>query len=176
MSNQVLGFAALLDDSMDSRGRHITAAYRFNEGLLELQNLCPMKLKMAIFVKNWFSFGQYIVHPGEYRPGEKFIIYLELENPTVRKVSDGFEAYAKIDCEIRDTHAKIVNRQGMEPGIDHSYTPKRDYCMEFRGIFPESLPPGQYHLRISVTDLNDATKHYAEEQIPFRIVPALAGE
>jgi len=177
LRHQVLGLATLLDDSIqDNRGRYTSAAYRLNEGLLELQNLCPMKLKTVMFVKDWFGYGQYVTHSGEYRPGENMIVYLELENPTVKKIPDGFEVNAKIDYEIRDVHAKVVFKQSLDAGVDRSFAPKRDFCLGFPGVLPESLTPGQYQLRVSVTDLNDTSMHYAEEQIPLRIVPALAGE
>jgi hypothetical protein len=177
MGNQVLGFAALLDDSMqDNRGRYISAAYRFNEGLLQLQNLCPMKLKSVQFVNNYYGYAQYDPRPNEYRPGERFIVYMELENPTVRKIPDGFDVGVRIDYEVRDVNAKIVDRQHAGDTGEGFFTPKRDFFMGFSGELPKNLTPGQYQLRISVTDLNGNSMHYAEEQVPFRVVPALAGE
>ena len=177
MSHQVLGLATLLDDSiLDNRSRYVSAAYRFNEGLLELQNLCPLKLKNMTFVDYWQGYGQYISRPNEYHPGDKFMVYMELENPTIHKIADGYEVNAKIDYEIRDEHAKIIDRKSLDAGVDRSLVPKRDYCLGFPGDFPESLAPGLYQLQITVSDLNDASMHRAQEQIPFRIVPVLAGE
>jgi hypothetical protein len=177
MGNQVLGMAALLDDSIpDNRSRYISAAYRFNEGLSELQKLCPIKLKNVTFVKDWLGYGQFILRPNEFHPGEEFLVYMELENPTVGKVSDGFEVSVAISYEIRDAHANVVVKQEGGKPAERSLSRKRDYCLSISGTLPASLPPGQYQLRINVTDLNDDSMQYAEEQISFRVAPSSASE
>ena len=186
MGNQVLGFAALLDDTAsDSRGKYVSAAYRFNEGLAELQNLCPIKMKNVLFVKNYFAYGQYIPHPNqEFHPGEPFIVYTEIENPTVRRAVDGFEVCVGISYEIRDDRAAVVHKRDIGPVEDVVLSPKRDYMLVIgpapdpreSARIPTSLPPGQYYLRINMTDMNDKSKQYAEEQIPFRVVPSSGGD
>jgi len=176
MGHQVLGFAALLDDSMtDNRGKYISAAYRFNEGLSELQKLCPIKLKNVMFVKDWFGYGQFIAHTGEFCPGEAFCVYIEIENPVVRP-ANGFEVSVAISYEIRDIHANVVVQQDAGKPAERTLSRKRDYCLTIPGTLPTSLAPGQYQLRINVTDLNDDSMQYAEEQIPLKVVPSLASE
>ena len=177
MGNQVLGFAALLDDSMpDNRGRYVSAAFRFSEGLLELQNLCPFKLKNVMFVDDWVNYGQFIPRTRDFHPGESFSVYLELDNPTVRRTVDGFEVAVSISYEIRDSRANVVAKMNIGPAVDRTLSRKRDYGLGFPGSLPTSLAPGQYQLRVSVTDMNDDSMQYAEEQIPLKIVPLLAGE
>ena len=176
MGNQILGFAALLDDSMsDNRGKYISAAYRFNEGLSELQRLCPIKLNNVTFVREWFGYGQFVAHPGEFHPGDEFQVYIEIENPVVRP-ADGFEVSVAISYEIRDIHANIVVKQDAGRPAERTLSRKRDYCLAIPGVLPTSLAPGQYQLRLNVTDLNDDLMQYAEEQIPLKVVPSLAGE
>ena len=175
MGHQVLGLAELLDESMqDSRSRYVSAAYRFNEGLSELQNLCPVKLKNATFATDWFGYGQFIPHTTqEFYPGEKFYVYMEIENPSARPTTDGFEVSYAISYEIRDAHAKVVFRQEANEQGERSLSRKRDYWIPIHGTIPASLAPGQYQLRINLTDLNDNSRQYAEEQIPFRVAPSL---
>jgi len=176
MGHQVLGFTALLDDSMqDNRGKYISAAYRFNEGLSELQKLCPIKLKNVMFVKDWFGYGQFIAHTGEFCPGDEFRVYIEIENPVVRS-ADGFDVSVAISYEIRDIHANVVAKQDAGKPAERTLSRKRDYCLAIPGTLPTSLAPGQYQLRINVTDLNDDSMQYAEEQIPLKIIPSLASE
>jgi len=175
MGHQVLGFAELLDDSMpNNRSRYVSAAYRLSEGLTELQNLCPIKLKNVTFAQDWFGYGQVIPRPTqEFHPGEDFYVYVEIENPSVRRVPDGFEVSYAISYEIRDSHARVVDRKEIGEQGERAVTRKRDYWIPVRGKIPESLAPGQYHLRISMIDLNDDSMQYAEEQIPFRVAPSL---
>ena len=174
MGNQVLGFAALLDDTaQDSRSKNIAAAFRFNEGLMDLQNICPIRLKNVTFVKDWFGYGQFVPHSNEFHPGERFRVYAEIENPTVNR-TDMFETCVLISYEIRDDRAAVIVKQdGGEPSIERSLTRKRDYCLEITGLLPASLPPGQYQLRVNITDLNDRSMQYAQESLDFKIVPTL---
>jgi len=176
MGHQVLGFAALLDDSIpDNRGRYISATYRFNEGLLELQNLCPFKLKNVMFVDDWLNFGQFIPRTRDFHPGETFMLYIELDNPTIRRTGDGYEVSIAIGYEIRDSQANVVAKVDVGKPAERTISRKRDYSIGFPGTLPTSLAPGQYQLRLSVTDLNDDSMQYAEEQIPFKVIPSQAG-
>ena len=177
LGHQVLGLAALLDDSMrDNRNRYVSAVYRFSEGLQELQNICPIKLKNVAFVENWLAYGQFIPRNAqdEFHPGDDFLVYIEIEHPAVRRIPDGYEVSVAISYEIRDAHANIVVRQDMGKPTERSLSRKRDYALAFPGTIPASFAPGQYQLRINVTDLNDDSMQYAEEQIPFRIAPSVA--
>ena len=185
MGNQVLGFAALLDDTAsENRSKYNNAAFRFNEGLAELQNLCAIKLKNVMFVKDWLEYGKYYPHPTqEFSPGEAFIVYMEIENPVVRRdaVSNGFEVCVAISYEIRDSNAKVVAKQDVGKPAEMTLSRKRDYALAIGSgpipaLLPASLAPGQYHLRISMTDMNDKSMQYAEEQIPFRVVPSSEAE
>ena len=177
--HQVLGLATLLDDTIpDDRGRYVSAAYRFNEGLAELQNLCPLKLKKVLFVENFFDYGQYLLHPtNEYKAGESFLVYIELENPKVKKTPDGFEVSVAVSFEIRDENANIVIKQDADKAQLSTASRKRDYNLGVGPIkLPPTLSPGLYQLKISIIDLNGDALQCADEQIPFRIIPALAGE
>ena len=175
MGHQVLGFAALLDDTApDSRGKHVSAAYRFNEGLLELQKLCPVQLKNVLFIEQCFGYGQFITRPTqEFCPGEAFHVYMEMDNLVVRRVAadDGFEVNWALNYEIRDANANIVVKQDLGKSGERMLSRKRDHFHIVSDTLPTSLSPGQYHLRISLTDLNDDSMQYAEEQIQFRVAP-----
>jgi hypothetical protein len=176
MWHQIHGFAALLDDTApDSRGKHVSAAYRFNEGLLELQKLCPVRLKNVVFIEQCFGYGQFIARPTqEFYPGETFHVYMEMDNLVVRRVAadDGFEVNWALNYEIRDSNANIVVKEDLGKPGERMLSRKRDHFHLVSATLPASLSPGQYHFRISLTDLNDDSMQYTEEQIPFRVAPA----
>ena len=177
MQNQALGLAELLDEtSSNPRTQYVAAAYRFNEGLLELQKICPIQLRNVTFISSWFGFGQFIPRPtDEFHPGDSFKVYMEFEYPTARPVADGFEYSVSLSYDIRDIHGHIQHRNDLGPMTTRSLSHRRDQCMEIAGTMPISLAPGQYFLRISMTDLNDDSQQHTEEQIPFRIAPAMGG-
>ena len=125
------------------------------------------------FVQDWFGFSQFIPHPtNEFHPGNRFRVYVEIENPTIRQIPDGFNVAVAISYEIRNEHASIVAREDVGKPEKQTFSRLRDFCLEVPGTIPASLAPGQYFLRVSITDLNDPSMRFAEEQIPFRVVPA----
>ena len=176
MAHQVLGFSELLDDTVqDNRSKYIRAAFRFNEGLTELQNLCPIRLKNVTFAKEWFGYGQFVPRPAEFYPGEPFHVYVEVENPMVRE-TDMYEICISTSYVILDSRANTVASSGAaQPGGEMFVSRKRDFYTGIHGVVPASLPPGEYQLRINLTDLNDPARQYADEQIPFRVVPSMDG-
>jgi hypothetical protein len=179
MADQVLGFSALLDDTVpDNRSRYVSAAFRFNAALMELQNLCPIGVRNVTFVREWVGYGQFVPHPTsrEFHPGESFLVYVEIENPTVHRVPDGFEVSVAISYEILDDNANVHSRREVGKPSERSLSRKRDYNLGIPGTIPASLAPGQYFLRVSITDLNDASMRFAEEQISFRVVPSTRGD
>jgi len=173
MQNQVLGFAALLDDTAQpSRNKHVAAAFHFNDGLVNLQEICPIRLKNVTFVRDWFGYGQFVPHSKEYYPGDRFRVYVEIENPTLTR-GEMFETCVSISYEIRDDRANVIAKQeGASPFVERTLSRKRDYCLEVTGVIPSSAPPGQYKLVINITDLNDKSTQFAVESLDFRVVPS----
>ena len=179
MSHQVLGFAALLDDTTrDNRIKYTSAAYRFSEALQEMQSHAAISLKTVLFVNDWFGFGQFAPRRPEFHPGERFRVYMEVENPSMHlhPIEGVYEVAATIRYEIRNSRTAelIVEREDRQ-----SYrmiTRKRDHVKEVAGVIPPGTPPGDYQLSIRIIDLHDASKRSAEEQIPFRVVQSTRGD
>jgi len=99
---------------------------------------------------------------------------MEMDNLVVRRVvaDDGFEVNWALNYEIRDANANIVVKQDLGKPGERMLSRKRDHFHIVSDTLPTSLSPGQYHLRISLTDLNDDSMQYAEEQITFRVAPS----
>ncbi|MDR1964062.1 MAG: hypothetical protein LBQ50_09820 [Planctomycetaceae bacterium] len=173
MANQMLGFAAFLDEAgiPEQRTRNINALFRFDESLMELRKVCPIKLKKVQFVKGWETFGFFTPRSEDCHAGEVLELYMELENPTVRHTQQGFNVSASVSYEIRDRTANVLQKIDRIAVQETTPSQKRDYCIGLRVALPEKIPPGSYQLRVSVTDMNDETMPYAEEQVPFKVIP-----
>lgn len=170
-ANQMLGFSSLFDETStpDRRARYTAAAYRFDEGLMELRQLCPLQLKNVQIVRDWVTFAVFLPKTEDCRPGEEVGLYLELDNPTIRRSNHGFNVRASLSYEIRDSGARIVEKKDNISAEETSPSQKRDYCIHCPIQLPPSLAPGQYQLRVNVTDMNSEGLQYAEEQISFRV-------
>ncbi|MDR2116540.1 MAG: hypothetical protein LBP87_09175 [Planctomycetaceae bacterium] len=173
MANQMLGFTAFLDETgiPEQRIRNTNALFRFDESLMELRKVCPIKLRKVQFVKEWDTFGCFIPRNEDCRAGEKLELYMELENPTIRHTQLGYNVSATVSYEIRDRAANVLQKVDHIAVQETTPSQKRDYCIGLWVLLPEKIPPGQYQLRISVTDMNDEAMSYAEEQVPFKVIP-----
>jgi hypothetical protein len=178
MANQMLGFTAFLDEAgiPEQRTRNTNALFRFDESLMELRKVCPIKLKKVQFVREWETYGCFIPRTEDCHAGETLQLYMELENPTVRHTQHGFNVSASVSYEIRDRMAKVLHKINQIPVEETTPSQKRDYCIGLWVTLPEKIPSGQYQLRVSVTDMNDEAMPYAEEQIPFKVVPVVSPE
>ncbi|GHT09763.1 hypothetical protein FACS1894170_00900 [Planctomycetales bacterium] len=174
--HQILGFSELLEEqngvSPNSKTRYISASYRFRESLAELSKLCPVKIKTVALVKDWLEYGIYMPRNEDYKPGEMFTVYMELDNPTIRRTADGHNISVALSYELRDGSANVVFKQDAGKPTLTTQSRKQDFCLAIEGQIPKTLQPGTYQLRISLTDLNDDTMQYTEEQIPLKVAPA----
>jgi len=173
-SNQMLGFSTLLDEDAipDKQNRLATASFRFDEGANELRRLCPMKLKNVQLVKDWVTFGVFLPRKEDCQAGETVGLYLELDNPTVKRSAMGYTVRPTIHYEIRDSASKLVSRSKDIPLEETTPSQKRDYCIHLTVELPKGLAHGQYLLRVSVTDMNSDNLQYAEEQLSLRVLPS----
>ena len=173
-SNQMVGFSVLLDETgnPDKTNRLATASFRFDEGANELRRLCPMKLKNVQFVRDWIAFGVFLPRKEDCQAGETVGLYVELDNPTVRRSAMGYTVRPTIHYEIRDSASKLVSRSEDFSLEETTPSQKRDYCIHLNVRLPKGLAHGQYLLRVSVTDMNCDNLQYAEEQLPFRVLPS----
>ncbi|MDR2438546.1 MAG: hypothetical protein LBE12_04110 [Planctomycetaceae bacterium] len=178
MANQMLGFTAFLDEFgiPEQRIRNTNALFRFDESLMELRKVCPIKLKKVQFVKEWDTFGSFIPRNEDCYAGEKLELYMELENPTVRHIQHGYNVSATVSYEIRDRAAAVLQKVDHVAVQETTPSQKRDYCIGLRVLLPEKIPPGQYQLRVNVTDMNDEARSYTEEQVPFKVIPVVNPE
>ncbi|MDR0704187.1 MAG: hypothetical protein LBF88_04290 [Planctomycetaceae bacterium] len=178
MANQMLGFAAFLDEAgiPEQRIRNMNALFRFDESLMELRKVCPIKLKRVQFVKEWDTYGSFIPRTEDCYAGEQLEIYMELENPTIRHTQHGFYVSTSVSYEIRDRTANVLHKINHIPVEETVLSQRRDYCIGLRVRLPEKIPPGQYQLRVNVTDMNDEAMSYAEEQVPFKVIPVASPE
>ncbi|MDR0871491.1 MAG: hypothetical protein LBN39_11940 [Planctomycetaceae bacterium] len=172
--NQILGLAAFLDETgmPETKVRYAATAFRLDEGLMELRKVCPVKLKNVQFVRDVQAFGFYLSRSEECKSGETVMVYMELENPTIRRTGQGYNVAVSMSYEILDATGNVlekVNNIAVEcttPG------PRRDHFVNLKVSLPKTLQTGSHQLRLNVTDTNNESLDYAEEQIPFKIVPS----
>jgi hypothetical protein len=175
-TNQMLGLATIMDEMIipNRVTRYDSALARFEGGIAALRQVCPLRLRNVQLVqsdeKHHISFGNFQIHEEDCRAGENISIYLELENPTVKNLTQGYNVKVSVAYEIIDTTANVVQARNMGTVEDVSSVPKRDHFIKMAIDLKRNLPQGNYNLRIHVTDLNNQDPpQTVEEQIPIRI-------
>ncbi|MDR1923776.1 MAG: hypothetical protein LBQ66_05325 [Planctomycetaceae bacterium] len=175
-SHEVLGLTALMEEAVipDRRTRYDAALMRFDSGVMALKQICPLRLKNVQLVQNdVLTFGNFQTRNDECKAGEEVIVYLELENPTIRSSSQGYVVRASVVCDILDASSNIVQKDVVNGKVqDISFGQKRDHFIKMVVALKKNFPVGHYNLRIRVTDQNyHDDQKFAEEQIPIRILP-----
>ncbi|MCL2742566.1 MAG: hypothetical protein FWE67_01800 [Planctomycetaceae bacterium] len=170
-NNMMLGIAALSDSAAipDRKNRIMSAAFRFEECSTAMNQFCPIRLRNYQLVKSWLGFGAFEPKEDVCVSGEEVGVYLELENPVIKRSAKGYNVSVAITYEIRDMTANIIERSDKIHAEDTAPSLRRDHCIHFKVFLPKTLPQGQYQLRVNVTDMNSDSMQYAEEQIPLRV-------
>lgn len=84
-------------------------------------------------------------------PGEKVLLYVEVENVEAKKMPHGYETILSSSLEIHDSKGKIIG-MAFPAKIDVSKTPRNDFHLTFHYRVPPKLPTGLYTLWITVEE------------------------
>lgn len=180
-SNQMLGLSTLIDDQAvrDPEVRYESAFEHLQTGMEKLSVMRPMKIRNMQFVKDLRKFGDFIPIEGSFLPGEKIIVYFELENLTLKPTPGiGYGIRGIWSLEVRNSNGTIIFKQDNNPFEERLQSKVRDYCswIDFplgkstpQGI-DKTIAPGVYYVTVTVRDLNHPKQQEARDQIEFRVI------
>ena len=172
---QCRGLGALLesDDSnnpADRRNERLAAAAsELDGGLVRLKTACPITIPKALFVEESAPFGLYRVQPAAFRPGQTAFVYLELDNVVSRPLQSGHEIAVLCRWELLDASGRPALSAQEQLCESRSESPLKDIVLNISVNMPETLPAGDYRLRVVLTDRNGAASDAAEETLPLKI-------
>jgi hypothetical protein len=177
-ADQMLGLSTIMDEMIIPNRfiRYDSALLRFDNSVAALRQVCPLRLKNVQLIQHdsashISSFGNFQTRNEDCKPSETILIYLELENPTIKKSSQGYTVRVSVVCDVLDTASNVVQKDDQGNVEDISTAQKRDHFIKMELTLKKNLPNGYYKLRIRVTDLNSHdSQKTAEEQIPIRII------
>ena len=107
------------------------------------------------------------------QPGEKIMVYVEVENVHCSKDNEVYESMLSSNLEIHDSNGKILN-MAFPPRIDRSRAQRSDYHLTFQFRVPPKLQPGLYTLWVSVeeTAISGPVPRSCKKSIDFKVVPS----
>lgn len=106
-------------------------------------------------------------------PGEKIMVYVEVENVHCTKDNGVYESMLSSNLEIHDSNGKIIN-MAFPPRIDRSRAQRSDYHLTFQFRVPPKLQPGLYTLWVSVeeTSISGGLPRSCKKSIDLKVISA----
>ena len=147
----------------------------------KLRKQAALNLENLQFCKDIHGFGSFdplTSSPGFQQgkgtqPGEKIMVYVEVENVHCSKDNGVYESMLSSNLEIHDSNGKILN-MAFPPRIDRSRAQRSDYHLTFQFRVPPKLQPGLYTLWVSVeeTAISGQVPRSCKKSIDFKVIPS----
>lgn len=147
----------------------------------KLRKQASLNLENLQFCKDIHGFGSFdplTSSPGFQQgkgtqPGEKIMVYVEVENVHCSKDNGVYESMLSSNLEIHDSNGKILN-MAFPPRIDRSRAQRSDYHLTFQFRVPPKLQPGLYTLWVSVeeTAISGQGPRSCKKSIDFKVIPS----
>ncbi|WP_148592065.1 hypothetical protein [Aquisphaera giovannonii] len=94
------------------------------------------------------------IDPGNLRPGQPVIVYCELDGLSHDRAGGEFRSRLSSRMEIVAAGSgDVAWSRSLGEAEDHAPLPRHDNFVNHRIALPETLPPGEYRIRMTVTDL-----------------------
>jgi hypothetical protein len=150
-----------------TRAAQTTVAIK--ESLDALAEQADLELSDPIFCKAVHSFGNYEEFDRyEFKAGDGVVVYWEVKQFSSVDSAEGYRTRMKAEFEIIDSQGNRRHRFEQRFKDDVCKRKRTDYFNVVVFEWPGDLTPGDYSLRVTVTDL--ASQKIAEKKGSFRIV------
>ena len=147
----------------------------------KLRKQATLNLENLTFCKDIHGFGSFDPLTSNHGfqqgkgnlPGEKIMVYVEVENVHCSKDNEVYESMLSSNLEIHDSNGKIIN-MAFPPRIDRSRAQRSDYHLTFQFRVPPKLQPGLYTLWVSVeeTAISGNLPRSCKKSIDFKVISA----
>lgn len=150
--------------------RATEAAISLRESIRALSEKADLEITEPIFCRSVQSFGNYDEFPkDEFRAGEGVVVYWEAKNFTSVESAEGYRTRMQAEFEILDSLGTRRRQFVQKFKDDVCRTPRTDYFNVVVFEWPRDLTPGEYTLKVTVTDLT--SEKTCERQKKLRIGP-----
>jgi hypothetical protein len=160
------GLGAILDLS----GPRDLRAADIRQAITALESRSPLEvtdLKLCLAVHGFGSFDA--IDPVERKPGQAVVLYCEMAGVAYEPMGAAYRSRLSGQVEIiPEGSNQPAWSQPLGAAEDVCRKRRRDYYVNYRVTFPESLAPGRYRVRITQKDqVSDST---AVRETPLTLV------
>ena len=143
-------------DAMNTRGRDPSArTAEIRLAVLELEDRAPLGIINLRVCRKVLDFGSFEpIEPSSLKAGQPVILYCELTGLHYRNSGPGFVSRLSSRIELIDPRSGgKVWEQALGEVEDQCRSRRRDNYWNFRIKLPQRVPPGDYRLRLTQTDM-----------------------
>lgn len=106
------------------------------------------------------GFGEFDPLPTDkLQPGQMIMVYTELKNFESRESGGRFSTLIGSEIQLETTAGVTVSKIQFDDIIDQCLARRRDFFCHHTFAVPESLPPGEYTLRVRMQDRTTGQTH-----------------
>lgn len=154
-SKQLFALSTYFDTSRqpDAKQRAAGALVHLDQARSKLSELASLQIRNLTFVDKVDGFGLYESHEStKFKPGEQVTLYAEVDNFSSESTKDGYRTKLGTSYEIVDPTGRRVDGAQFPDVEDLCRRERHDFHMQYGVALPERIYPGEYELRLIITD------------------------
>ena len=155
-SSQIYGLSTWMDSERtpDPARRAAETKRILGEAVKQLGDSAPLTVRNLTFCTAVQYYGSFdAVKSAEFKPGQKVLLYAEVENFSTEPSPKGFHTAVKFNWQILDSRGNRMGDYASAASEDHSLTPKHEFFLTKWFYLPDSMPGGRYTLQFTVEDV-----------------------
>jgi hypothetical protein len=154
--SQIYGLSTWMDSERtpDPARRAAETKRILGDAVKQLGDSAPLTVRNLTFCTSVQYYGSFdAVKSAEFKPGQKVLLYAEVENFHTESSPKGFHTAVKFNWQILDSRGNRVGDYVSAMSEDHSLTPKHEFFLTKWFYLPDAMPSGRYTLQFTVEDV-----------------------
>lgn len=170
-SRECYGLATWMDAARepDEAERARQARALLQEAVAKLSQSAPLVVHNLTFCRTVTGYGNItpLEKKTEFSPGQAIRLYAEVENFSSKTSEKGYHTALQSSYKILDSQGRLIDQHDFGPVEEHCRNMRRDFFTNYRFALPSSIFAGQYHLKLTIVDLN--SNRTGESTIKFTV-------
>jgi hypothetical protein len=170
-SKQLFALSAYLDNQRqpDDKQRAAASLMHLDQARAKLSELATLQLRNLSFVDSVDGYGVYERREArQFRPGDQVTLYTEVENYRSESTKEGYRTALSTSYEVVDASGQRVDGRQFPDVEDVCQNQRRDFHMQYGVALPTRIYPGEYQLRLTITD--QLSHKIGQASVPLEIV------
>jgi hypothetical protein len=170
-SKQLFALSTYLDANRqpDTKQRAAGALVHLDAARAKLAELATLQVRNLTFVDKVDGYGLYDAHQDtKFKPGDQVTLYTEVDNFRSESTKEGYRTTLATSYEVVDTQGRRVDGAQFPEVEDICKNQRHDFHMQYGVALPTRIYPGEYELRLIITD--QLSHKIGQATLPFEIV------